>query len=113
MPANNWGKETPVVGNDVSIGCDVTIYSGVKIGDGAVISRSFRCTKTVPPFAVVAGNPTKVVKFRFTGNNRKVVEASLVADLPLDTIRQKLIPFVEDIDKFVVALEEERSEQGS
>lgn len=65
VPPNNWGKETPTIGNDVWIGSDVTIYSGVTIGDGAVIAGQSVVTKPVPPYAVVGGNPAKVLKYRF------------------------------------------------
>ena len=41
------------------------ILSGVTIGDGAVIGARALVTRDVPPYAVVAGNPAKVVKFRF------------------------------------------------
>jgi acetyltransferase-like isoleucine patch superfamily enzyme len=65
VDANNFGKTIPKIGNDVWIGSDVTIYSGVTIGDGAVIAGQSVVTKFVPPYAVVAGNPARVVKYRF------------------------------------------------
>jgi chloramphenicol O-acetyltransferase type B len=55
-----------VVGNDVWIGSGVTIMSGVKIGDGAVIAANSHVVKDVPPYAIVGGNPGKVIKYRFT-----------------------------------------------
>jgi hypothetical protein len=54
------------IGNDVWIGATSTIMSGVTIGDGAVIGAGSTITKDVPPFAIVAGNPGKIVKYRFT-----------------------------------------------
>ena len=54
------------IGNDVWLGSGCTIMSGVTIGDGAVVSSSAVVTKDVPPYTVVAGNPAKVVKQRFT-----------------------------------------------
>ncbi|GAA0856789.1 CatB-related O-acetyltransferase [Aliiglaciecola litoralis] len=59
-------KPFPVIGNDVWIGQSVTLSMGVKIGDGAVIAANSVVTKSVPPFAIVGGNPAKVIKFRFT-----------------------------------------------
>ncbi len=64
-PPNNWGKTNPIIGNDVWIARDVSIYSGVTIGDGAVIAGQSVVTTSVPPYAVVAGNPARVVKYRF------------------------------------------------
>jgi acetyltransferase-like isoleucine patch superfamily enzyme len=56
-----------IIGNDVYIGLDVTIMPSVtNIGDGAVIAAGAVVTKNVPPFAVVAGNPAKIIKYRFS-----------------------------------------------
>ena len=54
------------IGNDVWIGAKSTIMSGVKISNGAVVAAGSTVTKDVPPYAIVAGNPAKVVKYRFT-----------------------------------------------
>jgi lipopolysaccharide transport system ATP-binding protein len=54
------------IGNDVWIGATSTIMSGVIIGDGAVVGAGSTITKDVPPFSIVAGNPGKIVKYRFT-----------------------------------------------
>lgn len=53
------------IGNDVWIGEFVTIKGGVNIGDGAIIAARALVTKDVPPYAIVAGIPAKIVKFRF------------------------------------------------
>lgn len=54
-----------VVGNDVMIGEDVLIRSGVTIGDGAVIGAGSVVVKDVPAFAIVAGNPARLIRYRF------------------------------------------------
>jgi virginiamycin A acetyltransferase len=54
-----------IVENDVWIGATSTIMSGVKISNGAVVAGGSVVTKDVPPYAIVAGNPAKVVKYRF------------------------------------------------
>lgn len=53
-----------VIGNDVWIGGRVIILPGVHIGDGAVIGAGSVVTKDVPPYAIVGGNPAKVIKER-------------------------------------------------
>lgn len=60
-----WSKGDIWVGNDVWIGTGSTIVSGVRIGDGAVIGAGSTVTKDVPPYAIVAGVPSRVIKYRF------------------------------------------------
>jgi len=55
-----------IIGNDVWIADSVTIMSGVKIGDGAVIANNSHVVRDVPPYAIVGGNPARLIKFRFT-----------------------------------------------
>ncbi|MFJ8524754.1 CatB-related O-acetyltransferase [Bacillus cereus] len=57
-------KNSVIVGNDVWIGTGAIITSGVKIGDGAIIAAGSVVTKDVPPYAVVAGVPATIIKFR-------------------------------------------------
>jgi chloramphenicol O-acetyltransferase type B len=58
-------KGDVLIGNDVWIATEAIIMSGVTIGDGVVIGARAVVTKNVPPYAIVAGNPAKVVKNRF------------------------------------------------
>lgn len=61
------GLTSPItIGNDVWIASNVKIKQGVKIGDGAVLATECFVTKDVPPYAVVGGNPAKIIKYRFT-----------------------------------------------
>jgi len=53
------------IGNDVWIGRNVLIKGGVKIGDGAVVGMGSIVTKDVPPYAIVAGCPAKLIRYRF------------------------------------------------
>lgn len=59
------------IGNDVWIGQSAEIMSGIRIGDGAVIGAGAVVTKDVPPYAVVAGVPAKILKYRFSEDNIK------------------------------------------
>jgi virginiamycin A acetyltransferase len=54
-----------IIGNDVWIGYQALILSGVTIGDGAVIGARSVVTKDVPPYAIVAGCPARVIRYRF------------------------------------------------
>lgn len=54
-----------IIGNDVWIGENVFVSAGVNIGDGAVIGAHAVITKDVPPYAIVAGVPAKILRYRF------------------------------------------------
>lgn len=56
----------PTIGHDVWIGGGVTLAMGIQVGHGAVIAANSTVTKDVPAYAVVAGNPARVVKRRFS-----------------------------------------------
>ncbi|WP_220481045.1 CatB-related O-acetyltransferase [Marilutibacter penaei] len=59
------GKPFPTIGSDVWIGCDVTLALGITIGTGAIVAAGSTVTRDVPPYAVVAGAPARVRKYRF------------------------------------------------
>ena len=54
-----------VIGNDVWIGYEAVILSGVTIGDGAIIGTRALVTKDVPPYTIVGGVPAKPIRKRF------------------------------------------------
>ena len=54
------------IGNDVWVGDQAMIAPGVTIGDGAVVGARALVRQDVPPYAVVAGHPARIVRFRFT-----------------------------------------------
>ena len=54
------------IGNDVWLGYRATIMAGVKIGHGAIVGSHAVVTKDVPPYAIVGGNPAKIIRQRFS-----------------------------------------------
>lgn len=62
---NKANSHQIIIGNDVWIGVNATIMSGVKIGNGAVIGAHAVVAKDIPPYAVAVGNPVRVIKYRF------------------------------------------------
>ena len=65
--ASAWdNKGDIVIGNDVWIGFEAVILSGVTIGDGAIIGTRAVVTKDVPPYTIVGGVPAKPIRKRFS-----------------------------------------------
>jgi acetyltransferase-like isoleucine patch superfamily enzyme len=60
---DDWSLERTVVELRASIGSNATILCGVKIGEDAVVGAGAVVTKDVPPKAVVAGNPAKLIRY--------------------------------------------------
>lgn len=67
-------KGDTVIGNDVWIGQNVTILPGVHIGDGAIIGANSVVSKDVPAYAIAAGNPCRVKKYRFAEEDIQILE---------------------------------------
>ena len=65
------------VKDDVWIGANSVILSGVTIGQGAVVGAGSIVTKDVPPYAIVVGNPAKVIKYRFS---EKIIKKLVTLD---------------------------------
>ena len=67
-----------IIKDDVWIGCNSIILSGVEIGQGAVVAAGSVITKNIPPYAMVGGNPAKIIKFRF---EQEIIDKLLSLDL--------------------------------
>jgi virginiamycin A acetyltransferase len=70
-----------VVGDDVWIGTNAIICSGVTLGQGAVIAAGAVVTKDVEPYAVVGGNPAKLIKYRFDKKIINILNETDIVDL--------------------------------
>lgn len=82
-----------VIGNDVWIGYEAVIMSGVHIGDGAIIAARAVVTKDVPPYTIVGGTPAKEIRKRF---DAEVIQQLLILkwwNWSTDKIRQCL-PYI-------------------
>lgn len=99
-------QKTTIIGNDVWIGCNAVIISGVKIGDGAVIGAGAVVTKDVEPYSIVGGVPAKHLKYRFDETIRKKLEELKWWDLDDNFIINNIELFSSELDnKKITALE--------
>ena len=57
-------SETIEIGEDVWIGAQCTVLKGVRIGSHAVVAANTVVNKDVPPYAIVAGSPAKIIRYR-------------------------------------------------
>jgi virginiamycin A acetyltransferase len=80
-------RET-VIGHDVWIGMDALVMPGVRIGHGAVVGARSVVTRDVPDYAVVAGNPARVVRRRFEEAEAARLVALAWWDWPVERIAQ-------------------------
>lgn len=76
-----------VIGNDVWIGYEAVILSGVTIGDGAIIGTRAVVTKDVPPYTIVGGVPAKTIRKRFPDDDIAALQKMKWWDWPIEQIQ--------------------------
>ena len=90
-----------VIGNDVWVGRNATIISGVKIGNGAIIGAGAVVTKDVPDFAIVGGVPAKIIKYRYTPEQIDNLNRIAWWDWDEDKLIENKEDFYMDIEDFI------------
>lgn len=88
-----WRREIrgdTVVANDVWIGMEAIIMPGVRIGNGAIVAARAVVTHDVPDYAIVGGNPAKVLKMRFDRHTMARLLDIAWWDWPVDKITRNL-----------------------
>ncbi|NFF82238.1 CatB-related O-acetyltransferase [Clostridium botulinum] len=87
-------KGNVIIGNDVWIGRRTTILSGVNIGNGVSIGANSVIAKDIPNYAIVAGNPAKIIRYKFdTETINKLLEISWW-DWELEDLR-RIVPILQ------------------
>ena len=77
-----------VVGNDVWLGYRALVMPGVAIGDGAVVAAASVLTSDVPPYAIVGGNPARVLRRRFEDDEIERLLRAAWWDWPVELVTE-------------------------
>ena len=93
---------TTYIGNDVWIGANAMIKSGIQIGNGCIIAAGAVVTKNLPSYAIAGGIPAKIIRYRFTEEKIKEIEQLKWwdwSDKKLTDDSDKLFSYVSDYEK--------------
>lgn len=93
-------KGNIIIDDDVWIGFRAIVLSGVHIHQGAVVAAGSVVTKDVPPYAIVGGNPARIIKYRF---KRELIDQLIkinYENISIDIIEKYLHYFYKDISKY-------------
>ncbi len=86
-----------LIGNDVWIGMKSTIMGGITIGNGAIIAAHSVVTKDVPPYAIVGGVPSKIIKYRFDDDIIEALQKSEWWNRSDDFLQSNILSFQEEL----------------
>jgi acetyltransferase-like isoleucine patch superfamily enzyme len=75
------------IGNDVWVGAKSIILPGITIGDGTVIGAGSVVTKNVLPYTIVAGNPARIIRKRFSENKIEQILGMDIYEKEIDLIK--------------------------
>lgn len=89
------------IGNDVWLGQNVIITNGANIGNGVIAAAGAVITKDVPDYAVVAGVPARIIRYRYTPEQIRALNEIAWWDWSDEKIRKYYDDFFEDVDVFI------------
>lgn len=104
-PIDAISKGPIVIDDEVWIGTGAMIFSGVTIGKGAVIAAGSVVTKNVAPYAIVGGNPAKLIRYRFDEEIIKILNPIRLADFPPEWIKSNIEMIYKKIETVEDALQ--------
>lgn len=96
-PIDAVNKGPLVIEDEVWIGTDAILFSGVRVGKGAIISAGAVVTKDVPPYAIYGGTPAKLIKYRFSEDIINELMTIYLKDMPIDWIKENIDTLYQEI----------------
>lgn len=115
-PRRGWVKEAKYnettaglaeIGCDVLISANVIVLAGVKVGHGAVVGAGAVVNRDVPPYAIVAGVPAKIIRYRFSEGLIERLVKSEWWNCDDDTLK-KCSHLADEPERFLAELEQHR-----
>jgi virginiamycin A acetyltransferase len=101
------------IGNDVWIGLGSVIMPGVTLHDGCVIGAKSYVVSDVPPYAIVMGTPARVVKYRFSEENIRIMQEIRWWDWPYEKIVSALPHILtNNIEQFIAMYYDKKNKPG-
>lgn len=94
--------ESCSIGNDVWVGSGVTVNRKVRVGDGAILASGCVVTKDVPPYAIVAGVPARIIKYRFDEPIRRRLLEVAWWNWPEEVLKANRHLFEKEVDEEVL-----------
>lgn len=102
LPRDGSVRSRPlVIGNDVWIGYRATVLGSITIGDGAIIGAGAVVASDVPPYAIVAGNPARILRYRFAPETIEGLLRIAWWDWPEALVLERAEWFLRPVDEFV------------
>lgn len=92
-------SEECTIGNDVWIGCGVTVNRKTNVGNGAILAAGTVVTKDVPPYAIVGGVPARIIKFRFDKDTIDRLQKIQWWNWPKEILKKHKNLFAEEISE--------------
>lgn len=108
-----------IVEDEAWIGSNAIVMSGVTIGKGAIVAAGAIVTKSVAPYAIVGGNPAKLIRYKFSEEIIEEILSFHLMDVPVDWFKANIslmyqkIESVEDVRKIKRLVEEYRKNDGT
>jgi putative acetyl transferase len=89
-PKDSVSKGAVIIEDEVWIGYGALILSGVTIGKGSIIAAGSVVTRDVPPYAIVGGNPAKIIRYRLPREVIELVKDTYLKDISHDILKKNL-----------------------
>lgn len=96
-PVDAINKGPLIVEDEVWIGTDAILFSGIRVGKGAIISAGAIVTKDVPPYAIVGGIPAKIIKYRFAQDIIEELMKLHLKDMSTQWIKENINSLYQEI----------------